>query len=476
MFLAARRLQLFRLVLNLNSKGRLITCCRRMNSEPEPKSPAFSTGIQKNFEDQLFESAASGNVADLKVYLKGAVNVDVKNDHGWTALMFAARTGQVDVIKALLEAGCDVTTMNSTGQTAMDIALFWNQKECARILQHNAKINPDGSLWNYFSLNPLNRCADKRKDKTWISETMQKSTTKYILFSELKPFVTKCKEKNKSWKYTLCQVDVNDVKSYSENICIFLGVMTKNKNSPDISNDQALFALDVTGVDEKIFTDKYEDSLFLTPYPGALQLEPSVAGIFAEARSMLAWHDRYSFCPTCGSSTTVDEGGFKRVCDNKECRSHNGVHNTCHPRADPSVIMLVVSPDGKQCILGRKKTFPAKMLSCLAGFMEPGETIEDTCHRETEEETGVIVEKIEYHSSQPWPFPASLMLGCIAYATTTKIKDLVDEDELEYVKWFTRPEVVQMMTHQHPQGFFIPPKQAIAHQIIKTWIHRSANL
>ena len=92
--------------------------------------------------------------------------------------------------------------------------------------------------------------------------------------------------------------------------------------------------------------------------------------------------------------------------------------------------MLVVSPDGKKCLLGRAKRFPPKMWSCLAGFMEPGETIEDTVRRETEEESGVIVDRVEYHSSQPWPFPASLMLGCIAYATTDHIKVL---DSLPFV-------------------------------------------
>ncbi|XP_041365582.1 LOW QUALITY PROTEIN: NAD-capped RNA hydrolase NUDT12-like [Gigantopelta aegis] len=248
-------------------------------------------------------------------------------------------------------------------------------------------------------------------------------------------------------------------------------LLEKGQDPHDISGKWkhgTLLMLYVTGAEAYRFAD-------VTPgvnHPAvALLLAETDAGIFAEARSVLTCHNRYSFCATCGSSTSVRES---RPLIREDCRSGKGIHNTCYPRIDPSLIMLVVSKDGKRCLLGKKNSFPPKMYSCLAGFMEPGESIEDTCRREVEEESGVKVGRVEYHSSQPWPFPAVLMLGCMAHAKTDDIK--LDEKELEDARWFSRPEVAQMLAHQHPGGLFVPPSQAIAHHLIKHWVSRMAHL
>ncbi|XP_071168626.1 NAD-capped RNA hydrolase NUDT12-like isoform X4 [Mytilus edulis] len=423
---------------------------------------------KKPFVDRFFDSAANGNIEELAHLLKATVIVDERNDNGWTGLMLASRYGHANAIKIFLEKGCDVNLVNKTGQTALDIAQFWDQSEATSLIMDYVKHdNPDKQLRNFFSYNPLLRCAEKRKDTNWLENKMREDSTKYIAFCELQPYVLSLPD-NK-WKYQIIRFCYSDIQSCinDKNLVVFLGI---NKNG-DETEEQAVFAIDVP--DEKKLKTINPDGTLLQPFPGSMMLEPSEAGILAEARTMLDWLDRYKFCATCGSSTSVTEGGHKRVCDNKECKTNKGIHNTCYPRTDPSVIMLVISPDGKRCLLGRGKRFPPKMYSCLAGFMEPGETIEDTCRREVHEESGIEVGRVDYHSSQPWPFPASLMLGCLAYAKTEQLK--VDEDELEDARWFRRPELVQMLTRQHPEGLFVPPEQAIAHQIIKSWVRKTTN-
>ena len=178
----------------------------------------------------------------------------------------------------------------------------------------------------------------------------------------------------------------------------------------------------------------------------------------AEAKALLAWHARHRFCANCGAPTRMSQAGWKR-----ECPSCKVEH---FPRTDPVVIMLAVH--GDRCLLGRAGRFVANMWSCLAGFVEPGESIEEAARRETLEEAGIICGRVKYFASQPWPFPMSLMIGCHAQATNTDIT--VDREELEDARWFTRDEVAQMFVGQHPEGISIPPPIAIAHHIIRAWV------
>jgi len=178
----------------------------------------------------------------------------------------------------------------------------------------------------------------------------------------------------------------------------------------------------------------------------------------AEAKALLAWHARHRFCANCGAPTRMSQAGWKRVCPS--CSVEH------FPRTDPVVIMLAVH--GDRCLLGRAGRFVANMWSCLAGFVEPGESIEEAARRETLEEAGITCGRVKYFASQPWPFPMSLMIGCHAQATSTEIT--VDREELEDARWFTRAEVAQMFTGQHPEGISIPPPIAIAHHIIRAWV------
>jgi len=178
----------------------------------------------------------------------------------------------------------------------------------------------------------------------------------------------------------------------------------------------------------------------------------------AEAKAVLHWHARHRFCSNCGAATQPVQAGWRRDCP--QCR---GQH---FPRTDPVVIMLAV--DGDNCLLGRSPRFMQSMWSCLAGFVEPGESIEDAVHRETKEEAGITCGRVVYFRSQPWPFPTSLMIGCHAEAITREV--VVDRDELEDARWFSKDEVIAMLQGRHPQGLTTPPPVAIAYHIIRAWI------
>jgi NAD+ diphosphatase len=178
----------------------------------------------------------------------------------------------------------------------------------------------------------------------------------------------------------------------------------------------------------------------------------------AEAKSVLSWHAKHRFCPNCGAPTQAVDGGWRRDCAN--CKTQH------FPRTDPVVIMLVI--DGDNCLLGRSPRFAATMWSCLAGFIEPGESFEDAVHRETREEAGIVCGRINYYRSQPWPFPSSLMIGCHAEALSRDI--VVDREELEDARWFSKDEIVTMLMRKHPDGLTTPPPMAIAHHIIRAWV------
>jgi NAD+ diphosphatase len=178
----------------------------------------------------------------------------------------------------------------------------------------------------------------------------------------------------------------------------------------------------------------------------------------AEAKAVLHWHARHRFCSNCGAATQPVQAGWRRDCP--QCR---GQH---FPRTDPVVIMLAI--DGDNCLLGRSPRFMQSMWSCLAGFVEPGESIEDAVHRETKEEAGITCGRVFYFRSQPWPFPTSLMIGCHAEAITRDV--VVDRAELEDARWFGKDEVVAMLQNRHPQGLTTPPPVAIAYHIIRAWI------
>jgi NAD+ diphosphatase len=186
-------------------------------------------------------------------------------------------------------------------------------------------------------------------------------------------------------------------------------------------------------------------------------LDPETLGVYAEGKSLLDWHRRHGFCARCGARTQSAGGGWRR-----ECASCGAQH---FPRTDPVAIMLVVK--GDRCILGRQSRFAPGVYSCLAGFIEPGETMEDAVRRELFEEAGIRTGTVRYLASQPWPFPSSLMIGCIAETLDEDLR--VDHVELEDCRWFTREDVRGMLAGRHPDGLSCPPPIAIAHHLLRAW-------
>jgi NAD+ diphosphatase len=184
----------------------------------------------------------------------------------------------------------------------------------------------------------------------------------------------------------------------------------------------------------------------------------------AEGKALLTWHLRHRFCSNCGAATNVVEAGWRRDCPS--CRTQH------FPRTDPVVIMLPVA--GERCLLGRSHRFQSGMWSCLAGFVEPGEAIEDAVRRETLEEAGIVCGRVTYFASQPWPFPTSLMIGCHAQALSHEI--VIDKTELDDARWFDREEVAAMLLRHHPQGLTTPPTVAIAYHIIRAWVEQEVDL
>ena len=188
---------------------------------------------------------------------------------------------------------------------------------------------------------------------------------------------------------------------------------------------------------------------------------PDQLSAIAMAKSMVNWHQRHGFCANCGARTAMKEGGWKRDCPS--CKAEH------FPRTDPVVIMLVTK--GDKCLLGRQQRFASGMYSCLAGFVEAAETIEDAVRREVLEEAGIRCTDVRYYMTQPWPYPSSLMIGCTARATHEDI--VVDRTELEDARWFDRAEAKLMIARQHPDGLSGPHPFAIAHHLVGQWLHGS---
>ncbi|XP_068944222.1 NAD-capped RNA hydrolase NUDT12 [Petaurus breviceps papuanus] len=456
----------------------------------------FKRNLRQELVSQFHSLAAEGNINKLPVFLNQyPFLINETSENGWTALMYAARNGHPHVVRFLLEKGCDRSIVNRSNQTALDIAKFWGYKHVATLLSNTMGVqkpffllNKMEEYENYFSKTLLDRKSEKRTNLTWLSIKRSHPDTVYILFSDLSPLVTLTGQQP---EVRLCRLNYIHIKDYLTNldnvILVFLGVelgikkeLINNRigEDPDTEEEDGLVAWFALGIDANSaeeFKQRHEDCYFLhPPMPALLQLKEKEAGVVAQARSVLAWHSRYKFCPTCGSATKIEEGGYKRVCLKEDCPSLQGVHNTSYPRVDPVVIMQVLHPDGNKCLLGRQKRFPPGMFTCLAGFIEPGETIEDAVRREVEEESGVKVGSVQYISCQPWPMPSSLMIGCLAVAMSTEIK--VDKNEIDDARWFTKEQVMDVLTKGNQQLFFVPPSRAIAHQLIKHWIGMNSNL
>jgi NAD+ diphosphatase len=228
----------------------------------------------------------------------------------------------------------------------------------------------------------------------------------------------------------------------------------QRRNSNDLTllgrfGDIDIFAYEIEALEPPALKSgtRFEDLRLV-----ASLLPAEEAGLLGYARGMVAWRNRHRFCGTCGSPTLAAKGGHVLVCTNPACRHEQ------FPRIDPAIIVLV--SDGERALLGRQAAWPVGRYSTIAGFVEPGESLEDAVAREVLEETGITVDQIEYHSSQPWPFPSSLMLGFTAHALNLEIARR--DDELEDAQWFTRED----LKSGRP---LVPPSVSISFRLIEHW-------
>ena len=302
-------------------------------------------------------------------------------------------------------------------------------------------------MLNYSDM-PLDRGSNSRKDPQWVAAKKSAHSQwllvkgNHTLFANNSPDVV---------YLTYQQVAHLDLTN-----AIFLG-----------SNEQThgVFALDVTTIDETVITPLMGDAQFADIRQFGTQVAIADGSIAALARGLCYWHATHSFCGRCGTKNHLVEAGHSRLCENTAC-----LHQT-FPRTDPAVIMVVTKTfsDGiERCLLGRQASWPKGLYSSLAGFVDPGETLEQTVIREVKEEAGIDVEKAEYIASQPWPFPSSIMLGFIATASSDEIS--TEQDELEDAKWFSRQELAQFKDWQHEgEHLKLPRADSISRYLIEYW-------
>ncbi|MFQ5565174.1 MAG: NAD(+) diphosphatase [Paracoccaceae bacterium] len=217
------------------------------------------------------------------------------------------------------------------------------------------------------------------------------------------------------------------------------------------------FTADFSALDEETARTRFGETMkFIDLRSVAGQLTQAEATIYAAAKGVIGWHRIHPFCARCGSPSRPEDAGWRR-----RCSACGALH---FPRTDPVVIMLVTR--GERVLLGRQRDWPPGLYSLLAGFMEPGETIADAVRRETREETSVRVGRVRFIASQPWPFPASLMLGCWAEALS---EDIVIDAEIDDARWVDRAEMAMALRDEHPQ-FASPRPDSIARWILTAWV------
>lgn len=300
---------------------------------------------------------------------------------------------------------------------------------------------------NAFSGNPLDRAGDLRNDQAWMAAQREHADAMAMVMWEGRPLVEPHQDGER-----LVWLSLDHALDLVRDRDLFLGLW----------KDAPVYAVEFEGSIDPTHGPVSGLGRFIEMREAAVALSAAEAAMAGEAKGLFDWRRRNGFCSACGKATEQASGGWRRVC--KACGTEH------FPRVDPVTIMLPVYNGGDEprCLLGRQPQWPAGRHSALAGFMEPGESVEEACAREVKEEAGLTVTSVKYHSSQPWPFPAQLMIGLIAEVADDNARP--DQTELEAVIWLTRAEARAVLEGTHPE-IIAPPPYAIANRLITAWAY-----
>ena len=302
---------------------------------------------------------------------------------------------------------------------------------------------PLQSFRNVFAGNPLNRASDRRMDAAWVAGKLADEASLAVAVWNGKVLVEKG---GSGTQVSYIPAKMADDLAAGPERLLFMGLW----------NDTAVFAIDFEGPADPVDGPLEGLGRFEELRGIALELPDQEAAIAATAKQMFEWRRRHRFCAACGQPSESADGGWKRKCP--ACDTEH------FPRTDPVVIMLAIH--GERCMLGRQAAWPKGMFSALAGFLEPGESIEEACARELFEEAALEAVNVRYHSTQPWPYPSSLIIGLHADVASDQAHP--DQTELSEVRWFTKAEARDLLAGKLA-GAFAPPRLAIAHQLIRAW-------
>ena len=298
---------------------------------------------------------------------------------------------------------------------------------------------------NTFAGNPLDRAGDRRNDPEWLAEQAANPEALALVLWEGRPLLEAADEPRLAW------LPMAHARAVAPDRELFLGLW---KGAP-------VFAVEVEGSVDPTAGPLAGLGAFHEMREAAALLPGPDAAMAGSAKSLFDWRRRHGFCAACGVESETACGGWKRICP--ACATEH------FPRVDPVTIMLAVYKGGAEprCLLGRQASWPEGRMSALAGFLEPGETIEEACAREVAEEAGLTVTAVRYHSSQPWPFPSQLMIGLICEVDSEDARP--DQTELAAVAWLTRDEARACLDGTHP-AIKAPPPIAIARTLLQAWV------
>jgi NAD+ diphosphatase len=317
------------------------------------------------------------------------------------------------------------------------------------------------SAQNTFTSLAIDRASRRRRDEAWVRERLEDPASRFLLVWESKVLVTDEAPYRPAW------LSLEEAREYTQRAesVILLGEGEEGDGGRpgESQGARTYFALGLRASDEPPPAGLAGRGTFRGLRAVAAIADDETAALLAYAKAMVHYHHQHQFCARCGAPVVSEAGGYLLTCSDPQCGQLD------FPRIDPAIIVLVSS--GKRCLLGRQATWPENLYSVVAGFVEPGESLEGAVAREVWEETGVRVEQVRYHSSQPWPFPRSLMIGFIATAASTSIR--LNDGELGNARWLSREEIIREVK----QGTLrLSSPISISHRLIETWFDAGGSM